>query len=78
MGKRKPDLSEQRKVGQRIRAARKAKKLNGFSVADKAKVGRYHYYVIERGETAPTTATLGRIAKALGVTVHYLLTGEEP
>lgn len=78
MGKRGRDVAEQRKIGARIRKARNVKGLSGLAVAEKAQVGRYHYYVIERGETQPTTPTLGRIARALGVSIHWLLTGEEP
>lgn len=77
MRKGQTELSEQRQIGARIRAVRKSKKLSGFAVADKAKVSRYHYYVIERGETAVTAATLGRIAKALGVSADVLLSGEK-
>lgn len=78
MAKRKGDVSQQRQVGERIRERRIALERSGFDVAKAADVGKYHYYVIERGETAVTAATLGRIAKVLGVSAHYLLTGEHP
>jgi transcriptional regulator with XRE-family HTH domain len=73
MSKYDAAMSAQRATGERIREARRAKGLSGFELADGAMIGRYHVYVIERGESAPSAATIGRIAKALGVTTDWLL-----
>jgi transcriptional regulator with XRE-family HTH domain len=75
MGKRKHTLSEQQAVGRRIRKARKASGISAQEVADFALIRRNHYYVLERGEAMPSTPTLSRIARVVGVSVDYLLTG---
>lgn len=77
MGKRKHALSEQQGVGRRIREARLASEISAQDIADAALVTRNHYYVLERGQAMPSTPTLRRIAKKTGVTVDWLLTGED-
>jgi transcriptional regulator with XRE-family HTH domain len=77
MVKSDKDIAAQRKIGERIKKLREAKKLSGAEVARRADVSKWHYSVIERGKTQPTTPTLGRIAKVLGVTTAVLL-GEKP
>ena len=59
-------------VGERIREARKDLELSGEKLADLAKMSRNHLYVLERGEAAPTLATLGRLAAVLDVSRDWL------
>lgn len=77
MGKRKHALSEQRAVGKRIREARIASGVSAEEVAKAALITRNHYYVLERGAAMPSSPTLRRIARSIGVSIDWLLTGEE-
>lgn len=60
-------------LGQRVRAARKAAKLNGQELA--ARIGMSQSYIseIERGNRNPSLPTLLRIAKVLNCPVSYFL-----
>lgn len=61
-------------VGTQVRKLRLARKLTQKILADRA--GLYHTTIseLERGVTIPSTPTLDKIAKALGVTLRELLT----
>jgi transcriptional regulator with XRE-family HTH domain len=63
-------------VGQRVQALRLAADLTRPAVAQKAGVVTSTVYGIERGTRPTTTATLEKLAKALGVSVA-MLTGEK-
>jgi transcriptional regulator with XRE-family HTH domain len=83
MGKRKTALSkhaqqEQRALGKRIREARHASGLSVQEVVDAADVSKNHLVGLERGLSMPTHPTLRRIARVLGVSSNWLLTGEKP
>lgn len=59
-----------------LRRMRTDRGLSQQTLADRARLSRNFVAQIERGESVPTIATLGRIAKALGVSVAELL--DEP
>ncbi len=63
-------------MGSKIKAARKAANITQSALADVAGVSRNAVSQWENGDTYPTNDKLQRIARKLGVTVHYLL-GEE-
>ncbi|WP_338510117.1 LexA family protein [Erwinia aphidicola] len=64
-------------VGERIRARRKELRLTQKDLA--AKVGVSHVSISqwEKDETSPRGDNLLALAKAMGVTAHYISTGEE-
>ena len=70
--------------GDRLRTARKARGLSMRELADaasapEAKLSHATVSLIEAGrQTALDAATAVRIARALGVTVEWLITGEPP
>ncbi len=55
------------KVGLKLKAARKKKKMTQAEVAEKAGTGTNYYACIERGEENPSGKKLERILKVLGV-----------
>lgn len=63
-------------MGSKIKAARKAANITQSALAEVAGVSRNAVSQWENGETYPTNDKLERIARKLGVPVHYLL-GEE-
>ncbi len=60
------------RVGVRIRQLREARQLSQVGLARRAKIGRITLIRIEEGTQDPTTGTLGRIARALGIKVRDL------
>jgi len=66
-------MDEERRLGQEIRRLRKLQKLNQTELAEKADVALMTISRIERGEHDPHIRTLGRIARALGVSPITLL-----
>lgn len=72
------DLEEQRKIGQRIRLARKTKGLTLEQLSEAAETSTQFLSQLERGEQGMTMVKLGRLAKALGVSTDYLIYGREP
>ena len=56
-------------LGQRIRAARKAKGLTQESLALEAEIDRSYVGQIERGEQNATVMTLARVARVIGCDV---------
>jgi transcriptional regulator with XRE-family HTH domain len=63
-------------IGKRLRRLRKTRKLSAVQVAIAADIkSPSHYSCLERGKFSPTRATLGRLAKVLGVSLEYLETG---
>lgn len=62
----------------RIKAQMARKGLNPKTLAERANVGRSFIYDILSGKsTNPTSAKLGAVAEQLGVSVTYLLTGQQ-
>ncbi len=63
-------------LGTTLRLLRKERGLSQQALANRAQLSRNFLAQIERGESRPTVATLGRIALALGTSVAELL-GED-
>lgn len=63
-------------VGTRVAKFRKASGLTQEQLADQLSVAHETVSRMERGATAPSIKTLGRIARALGVSVRDLLAPE--
>lgn len=64
---------EKRKIGFRMREKRKEKNLTQVEFAKLAEISTNYYASIERGENSPSLDVLMRIAKALDVSLLYLL-----
>jgi XRE family transcriptional regulator, regulator of sulfur utilization len=64
-------------VGPRIRALREAGGLSLRDLADRTGVSAPMLSQVERGETSPTLATAGRIAKGLELSLSQLLRLDE-
>lgn len=62
-----------RRMGQRLKAARKAKGLTRYALAKRAGVSREYVRKLEDGESDPTVGMLLRLATALGVKAAELL-----
>lgn len=72
-------LAEQSKdkfVGQRVRLARRDKNLNQEELAERIGIHRNSLVRYERGERGIDVALLVRISEVLGVSLHWLVTGE--
>jgi transcriptional regulator with XRE-family HTH domain len=65
-------------VGERIRARRDELGLTQAQLADELGVTHQHVSGIESGISAPSLDLLVRIARRLGVSTDFLLTGESP
>lgn len=65
-------------MGSKIKAARKAANITQTALAAVAGVSRNAVSQWENGDTYPTNDKLERIARKLGVPVHYLLGESEP
>jgi transcriptional regulator with XRE-family HTH domain len=64
---------EEKRLGQEIRRLRKDRRLSQTELAERAGVALMTISRIERGEHDPHIRTLGRIARALGVSAFDLL-----
>jgi len=62
-----------KQIGRRITRLREAQGLSKAELARRAKITRATLVWIEDGSHLPTVATLGRLARALGVKVKDLL-----
>jgi transcriptional regulator with XRE-family HTH domain len=60
------------RLGKRIRALRRRRKLTQVDAAEAAKLDGKHWQDIEAGRTNPTVATLVGIARALKVSMAEL------
>ena len=67
----------QRKLGQRIAALRKARKLTQEQLAERLGCSVEFISLVERGVNAPSVAGLEKFAKILKVEVRELFTFEE-
>jgi SOS-response transcriptional repressor LexA len=63
------------KLGERIRALREAKHLTGTQLGELVGVGRGSVSSWESGDTQPANTRMTALAEALGVSVDFLLTG---
>jgi len=70
------EQSKDRMVGQRIRAARRARELNQEELSRRLGIHRNSLVRYERGERGIDVELLVRIARELGVSLHWLVTGE--
>lgn len=62
------------KLGQAVREVRKAQGMSQEALADAAGIDRSHMGKIERGERNVSVLNIARVAKALNVSVAYLMT----
>jgi len=75
-GKKRPD-PEAVAIGQRIRAARKAKRMTVEQLAEAAETSFQFLSKIEKGEQNVTSVKLAKLVRALGVSGDYILFGRE-
>jgi len=59
--------------GRRLKALREARGVSQAALAERAGLTREYVNKLEAGKYDPTLGTLGRLAKALGVTERALL-----
>jgi transcriptional regulator with XRE-family HTH domain len=64
-------------VGRNIRAARTAKGLTQWQLAERSRLSADFIGKAERGTTSPSIESLDQIAKALGLPLRELFAGEE-
>ena len=64
-------------IAARLQALRQQQQLSLGGLAERSGVSKAMISRIERGESSPTAALLGRLAAALGVTLAELLAGRE-
>ena len=64
-------------LGPRIRALRQARRLTLRDVADRAGVTESFLSQVERDVTSPSIATVGRIARALDLSIAQLFAEEQ-
>ena len=62
-----------RQFGRRLRALREARGVSQATLAERAGLTREYVNKLEAGKYDPTLGTLGRLAKALGVTERAFL-----
>lgn len=60
-------------LGQRIREARKSKKMTQEELAEKAEIGTVYLGEIERGKKMPSLKSLCKLIETLDVSADYLL-----
>ena len=66
-------MNPRNRLGQNLRALRKARGLSQERFALEHDIDRTYVSGIERGTRNPTVSVLGRLADALGVDIHELL-----
>ena len=66
-------MNPRNRLGQDLRALRKARGLSQERFALEHDIDRTYVSGIERGTRNPTVTVLGRLADALGVDIHELL-----
>ena len=64
-------------LGQRVRERRIALDITQQELADALEVTPQHISVIEQDKVAPSVALLAKLAKELGISADYLLSGKE-
>lgn len=75
---REKELEEMRRIGQRVRMTRQAKRLTLEKTAEAAETSIQFLAQLEKGEQSMTMVKLGRLAAALGVSTDYLIYGRAP
>lgn len=65
--------SDAKAFGRRLKAARLKARLSVEAAAQAADISKNHLYVLERGESVPMLATIGRLARAYGISRECLL-----
>lgn len=65
-------------VGERIRARREVLGLTQAELAAELSVSHQHVSAIEGGVSSPSLDLLVRVARRLGVSTDFLLTGDDP
>ena len=65
-------------IGERIKQLREARELSQKELAMSINMDQSQYSKIEKGKTDPTTSTLEKISKALGINVAKLFTSNNP
>jgi len=63
--------------GERLRERRKALQITQEELANALNVTPQHISLIEQGKTSPSLSLIPRIAKELGISSDYLLTGKD-
>ena len=63
-------------IGERLRRARKDRKVTQLELAARTGVAHSTVVRIERGQTRPRIETVGKIAEALGVDPRWLAFGD--
>ncbi|MFC1999722.1 helix-turn-helix domain-containing protein [Chloroflexota bacterium] len=64
-------------LGQRIRTSREALSITQQELADALKVSAQHVSAVENGKKIPSLALVSEVARQLGVSIDYLVSGEE-
>ena len=64
-------------LGQRIKTSREALSITQQGLADALKVSAQHVSAVENGKKIPSLALVSEVAKQLGVSIDYLVSGEE-
>lgn len=64
-------------IGEKIRKVREAKGLSQKEISAMVNMDQSQYSKIENGKTDPTTSTLEKIAKALGIDVSELFVSDK-
>lgn len=65
-------------IGERIKKIREARGLSQKEVSATLSMDQSQYSKIEKGKTDPTTTTLDKIAKAMGVSLAELFISNDP
>ena len=65
-------------IGDRLRQARKARRVSQLELAGRTGVAHSTVVRIERGQSNPTIETVEKVAEALGVDPKWLAFGDEP
>jgi transcriptional regulator with XRE-family HTH domain len=66
-----------REIANRIRTLRRSKEISIHKLADAVAMSPGYLSEVERGHSAISGELLGKIARELGVTADYLLSGQE-
>ncbi|CAM3925069.1 MULTISPECIES: helix-turn-helix domain-containing protein [Flavobacterium] len=64
-------------IGDKIKAVREAKNLSQKEISNMVQMDQSQYSKIENGKTDPTTNTLEKIAKALGIELSELFISDK-
>ena len=64
-------------LGQRIRERRQVLKLTQQQLAQALRLTPQHLSAVEQDKRAPSLNTLAKLAEELGVSIDYLITGQE-